>query len=133
MASLSVLIVDDSSTWLKILVGATASLLRDKEIDHEIMSAQSLERALQLIEERSFDLVTLDMRLLDSGPFNTDGMIIFDKINQKNADTMVIFISGYMTEGLIQSASQVRSNVDFIDKGDFDLYVFQDILAQHLL
>jgi len=82
--SVSILVVDDEQLALKHL----ARILRKK--GHEVTPCAEAERALALLEDRSFDIVLTDLVL---GAH--DGLEILARAKEQSPATEVIIITGY--------------------------------------
>jgi DNA-binding NtrC family response regulator len=68
----------------------------------EVISTQSGQNALKLIEQHSFDLVLTDLRMP-----NVDGMEILRRTKEVSPDTEVIMITGYATVSSAISAMKM--------------------------
>ena len=79
-----ILIVDDEETALKRMKS-----LIDRQ-GHEVHTASTGQQALDLLKERTFDLVLTDL-VLDS----VDGLAILANTKMLSPDTEVIIITGY--------------------------------------
>ena len=71
---------EDTSFMLTHLLGQS---------DYEVVTAPSVERALELIREEKFDLYVLDKRLPDGS-----GLDLCRRLNELTPDVPVIFYSG---------------------------------------
>ncbi len=81
----SVLVVDDE-------IGPRESLRMILHPLYEVQTAANGDEALARLQNRQFDLITLDMRM--PGP---SGMDVLKQIRTMKADVDVVIISGYMT------------------------------------
>lgn len=68
----------------------------------EVISTQSGQNALKLLEQHSFDLVLTDLRMP-----NVDGMEILRRTKEVSPDTEVIMITGYATVSSAISAMKM--------------------------
>jgi DNA-binding NtrC family response regulator len=73
---------------------------------HEVSYATSGRQALKILEDKSFDVVFTDLKMIDMG-----GMEVLQAIKQKYPDILVIVITGYAT---------VASAVETMRYGAFD-------------
>lgn len=80
------LIIDDEEVALHNL----KHVLRKE--GYEVTASQSGSRALQILEEHSFDLVLTDLRME-----KVDGMQILRRVRELHPETEVIMITGYAT------------------------------------
>ncbi len=84
-----ILVVDDQENWRKAL---TDLLTKD---GHSVMTAASFEEADVALAKTQFDIVVLDVRLVDNDIFNVYGLELLQKIKaQKNAPRVMI-LTGY--------------------------------------
>jgi DNA-binding NtrC family response regulator len=63
---------------------------------HEVSYATSGRQALKILEDKSFDVVFTDLKMIDMG-----GMEVLQAIKQKYPDILVIVITGYATVALL--------------------------------
>lgn len=112
MKNISILIVDDDKN---ILEGAEKILL--KSDFSNLKTAASGAQAQGMIEQESFDLVLLDLRLPDA-----EGMEILKKIKNEKPTTEVIIITGFAT---------ISSAVEAIKLGAYD-YLPKPFTAEEL-
>jgi len=87
MGTSSILIVDDERNMRATL----ADILSDE--GYEVVAVDSGERALELLEDRAFDLVLLDIRM-----GGMDGMEVFREIRGKKSDAQVVLMSAFSME-----------------------------------
>lgn len=94
-----ILIVDDEKIALKNLEHVM------KKEGYQVISTQSGQNALKILEEQSFDVVLTDLRME-----KVDGMQILKRCKELNTDTEVIMITGYVT---LESAVKAMKNGAF--------------------
>lgn len=102
--SYTILIVDDEKEILNMLSG----ILQDE--GYNTITAQTGEKALELIQEDGVDLVLLDVKLPD-----IDGVEVLRKIKDMESDISVIMISGNATIGIAVESTKLGA-YDFIEK-----------------
>ncbi len=85
---------------------------------HNVSTAQNCAEAMKLLDDGSFDLALLDMRLPDG-----DGLSILDVIKQQDPLTVCIMITAYAT---------LDTAVDATKRGAFD-YLAKPFTADQLL
>ncbi len=108
MAKLSIL--------ANILVIDDEEVMRDscKQIlsrqGHHVKLAENGYQGLELLKEKSFDLVILDLKMP-----GIDGMEVLEKIKESSPETAVVVITGYAT---VESAVEAmrRGAYDFLPK-----------------
>ena len=81
-----ILVIDDEISMLELL-----EIILNKE-GYQVTSAESGQKAFELIDEQVYDLLLCDIKL---GDFN--GIEVLRKAKEKNPDTIVIMISAYST------------------------------------
>lgn len=99
-----VLVLDDEPIVGKRLVPALA------KIGCEVESFEDPKKALQRIEEKTFDIVVTDIRMED-----IDGIEILEKVKARSDHTKVIMITGYATVEVAREALG-KGAFDFIAK-----------------
>ncbi len=101
---LQVLILDDEPIVGKRLGPALM------KIGCEVESFEDPKKALQRIEEKTFDIVVTDIRMED-----IDGIEILEKVKERSDHTKVIMITGYATVEVAREALG-KGAFDFIAK-----------------
>jgi DNA-binding NtrC family response regulator len=122
----NLLVVEDSLDWRTKLVGY---LIEDGE-EHNIFEAGDYETATQLLQKQPFDVVLIDIRLVDWDETNEQGMQLLralDEISNVNA-TQSVVITGYGTKDTMREAFRDHQVVDFIEKQRFDPEEFKMIV-----
>jgi DNA-binding NtrC family response regulator len=99
-----VLILDDEPIVGKRLAPALAKL------GCEVESFEDPKKALERIEEKTFDIVVTDIRMEE-----IDGIEILEKVKEKSDHTKVIMITGYATVEVAREALG-KGAFDFIAK-----------------
>lgn len=87
-----VLVVDDLPDWRTTLGG----LLRDGGFD--VVAADSVDQAFQLLQDQHFDAAVLDIRLEDSNDRNEEGLELARKIKARWPGIKIVIVTGYSTE-----------------------------------
>jgi DNA-binding NtrC family response regulator len=85
----SILIVDDNQLWRELLI---AILEND---GHEVTSAASFEAGRMMLMNKLFDIVILDMRLVDRQNHNVQGMALLEEAKKLNSSVKAIILTGY--------------------------------------
>ncbi len=99
-----ILIVDDEKGILDQLSG----ILQDE--GYNTLTAQTGEKALELVQEDGIDLALLDVKLPD-----VDGVEVLRKIKESESDISVIMISGNATIDIAVESTKLGA-YDFIEK-----------------
>ena len=84
-----ILIVDDQPNWRDALV----SLLSAE--NYTIKTVSSFDEAVAELDKRLFDIVLLDIRLVDKDIFNVQGLELLKRIKGRYPTTKVAIITGY--------------------------------------
>jgi len=93
VAKSKVLIVDDNINMFKTL----AFILRRK--GHDVFTASSGLEALELVKQKNFDIIFLDIKMSEM-----NGVEVFKRIMQINSKITVILMTAYSVDDLIQEA-----------------------------
>ena len=95
-----ILIIDDEPRMCESL----RQLLANQ--NYELNTANSAKEAIEILNNNSFDLILLDLRLPDM-----NGYRIMDYISQPNLGALVIVLTGYGTE---------KSAIEALRRGAYD-------------
>lgn len=120
--SKTVIIVDDQLRWRTIF----KTLLGRMGLPLTIFESDSLESASQLLEEESFDLAILDLRLVDEENQNLDGLFLLRKIKKKHPKTKVILATAYPSKLEDQRKEADVFILKVPDEGKFNIQEFED-------
>lgn len=123
-----VLIVEDTADWRAKLVGY---LIEDEE-EYDIVEADDYRKAAKMLQEQPFNVVLVDIRLVDWNEKNEQGMQLLqelDEISDLNG-TQSVVITGYGTKDRMRKAFRDHKVVDFIEKQRFDPEEFRMIVRQ---
>jgi DNA-binding NtrC family response regulator len=104
MSTRSVFVVDDDLGVCRV-VNRMLSLE-----EYEVRTSQSVEEAVNVIEEKRFDAYVLDHRLPDGS-----GLDVAERLRAKGSGAPIILISGYDLEG-VASRAKALSVFDIIQK-----------------
>lgn len=80
-----ILIVDDDQFFTKVL-----SILLSRQA-FEVSSAPGVDRAMELLRDKSFDAIVTDLRM----PGSSDGLTLLEKVRATNRTIPVIILTGY--------------------------------------
>lgn len=122
--SKSALIVDDQPNWRLVL----KTLLTQEGF--QVSEASEYDEAKKILSHLDFDLVTIDMRLIDGESFNVQGLALVRHIKSIYPHTRTILITGYP-----ESLGKTEHNADKlllkVPKGSsFDSKGFKEIVRQ---
>lgn len=83
------LVVDDQENWRKAL----RTLLEPEGM--QVSEAKSFKEAMNKLDHSFFDLVVLDVRLMDEETYNVEGLGILHYIKKHHPATKSVVITGY--------------------------------------
>jgi DNA-binding NtrC family response regulator len=84
----SILIVDDQENWCKLLTRVLGT-------DYKVHAVSNAQEAEQVLLSSTFNVVILDVRLVDRDSFNVSGIALLKKIKEQQPNTGVIMLTGY--------------------------------------
>ena len=85
----SILVVDDQDNWREALT----SLLTQE--GHTVKTLSRFDEAKKEMSQSAFDLVILDLRLVDTEVFNVQGLELLRLVKAQKTAPRVIIITGY--------------------------------------
>jgi diguanylate cyclase len=104
-----VLLVDDDPDFARVF---QISLRADKRVLFEIETANTLQFALKILQEKTFQLILLDLGLPDSR-----GLVTFEKIVEAHPEIACVILSGMDDEALSLEAVK-KGAQDYVVKGE---------------
>jgi DNA-binding NtrC family response regulator len=114
-----ILLVDDQQNWHDLL----EAFLDGFQISH----AYNLQEAKKILARQSFDLIVLDVTLVDEEEFNVEGLSLIQVIKHQNPITAIIILTGY-PDRVIEKPIEVDA---FISKGTgFNIIEFRNLLER---
>jgi len=93
-----ILIVEDNRDWLRKMKG-----ILEREGGYSIQTATTYDEAVNLLQSQPFELVVIDIRLVDWDATNVQGLDLFNFID-KDKGTNAIIATGYPTPEIIREA-----------------------------
>lgn len=126
-----ILVVDDQENWREALV----SLLHQE--GHVVETCATYEETIIKVEESEFDLLIVDVRLVDSDLYNIQGVELVRFVKEQLGVAKTILLTGY-PDSIRESALNHRW-VDALvlkvspDSGRFDSRAFKDLVENLLL
>lgn len=99
-----VLLVDDEKKFLE----AMGARLESRGL--EVSTADSAEKALEILSREAFDAVILDLRMPEM-----DGIEVLKRMKEKRPEVQVILLTGHATVGAGVEAIKLGA-MDFIEK-----------------
>jgi CheY-like chemotaxis protein len=86
-----ILVVDDQKNWRETI----GELLRDD--GHQVQAVSSLVEAREILSVNIFDVVVLDIRLVDKDRHNVQGLEVLEEIKETNDKTRILVLTGFPT------------------------------------
>jgi DNA-binding NtrC family response regulator len=128
MTRARVLVLEDDPDWVHELT----SYLED---DYEVQAACSLAQARELLEEKSFHMVTVDISLGLGGPMDEGGFRLIESIRSTSIlrEMSIIVITAYSTPERIRRAFRDYKVYDIIDKMTLDPLQFKQVVAEAIV
>ena len=122
-----ILIVDDQENWRSVL----RSLFTD--CGYEVDTAKSASDAWKLLEINAYNVAILDVRLVDSNPYDIQGIELLEKMKKRIEDHFpVVIMTGYSFEGLEEILRKRYGVQVFINKGEpilHDIKAFKALIS----
>lgn len=84
-----ILVVDDQKNWRELL-----KILLEKD-GFQVTTVESFGECQDTLQRITFDLVILDLRLVDQDTFNVEGLALLHEIRTKSSSTRVVILTGY--------------------------------------
>ena len=125
-----ILVVDDTLAWRKVI----SKYLQRK--GYLVFTAANSNDALTLLKEKKFDLVSLDMRLVDKYSDNIEGLSLLKVTKELQPFAKAIILTGYPDEEQRAKALGFYHADGFYEKAPdgepFDIGHFGEIVQQLL-
>jgi DNA-binding NtrC family response regulator len=84
-----IMIVDDQKNWRELL-----RILLEKE-GFLVTTVESFGECQDAFQQDAFDVVILDVRLIDQDTFNVEGLALLHEIRAKSPSTKAVILTGY--------------------------------------
>ena len=104
----------------------------EDNVAHPLKKVKNTRQAIELIREQIFDLIISDIRLVDDDPEDSGGMYLLQYIHENRIPTKMIILSAYGTSSQMRYAFRSGIAVDFLDKSDFDVLEFRQIISKYI-
>ena len=83
------MVVDDQQNWRELL-----RILLEKD-GFQVTTAEGFEECKGILQKATFDVVVLDVRLIDQDIFNVEGLALLNEIHMKSPSTKAVILTGY--------------------------------------
>jgi two-component system response regulator RegX3 len=128
--NINILVVDDQENWREAL-----TILLTEE-GYKIKAAEYFEDAIRELEQKKFDLIVLDVRLVDPDIFNVQGVELLKIIkNQENAPK-VVMLTGYpesVRDGILSEYGADALILKVPPNSKFDSQAFREKIQSLLI
>lgn len=121
-SQVNVLVVEDRRDWQEIICDAVSD---QGYIPHAVTTYKD---ALDLLNQRKFDMATIDPVLDAENRFNRDGLSVIQKIDQIQLGIPIVVITGDLTQDLKDSLQHLRPQASVLFKDSWDGLEFSTIL-----
>jgi DNA-binding NtrC family response regulator len=125
----NILIVDDQDNWRKVLIHLLGDLYSVTAVSNHLDAEQS-------IRNKKYDLVILDVRLVDKDIFDVSGLSLLKKIKAESPQVGVIVLTGYPDSVRKETLQQYDADAFFFkapEKTSFDVSGFKTKIAELVL
>ncbi len=111
-----ILIVEDMDNWREVLV----TILQHK---YEVVLSTAYNEAVEVLQNNTFDLVILDVRLKDQEKFNIQGIELLRLIKESYSDIPVAILTGHPESVRQQTLEHYKPDI-FLLKANLDIDTF---------
>jgi two-component system response regulator HydG len=122
-----VLVVDDFYNWRNLL----RCILEDN--GHQVVTAATHSEAETKLSENAFDVVILDMRLVDEEKYNVQGVALLKMVKKQTPATGAVILTGYPDPLHRDRALNVYGADAYLCKvpedEDFDIEAFSKLVS----
>ncbi len=105
-----ILVVDDQESWRVLL---TAILNGE---GYDVTTVANFQDGSDFIKRGGFDLIILDMRLVDNATYNIQGMALLKQTKLQHPDTRAVLFTGFPDEMQKDRAINVYGADEFLEK-----------------
>ncbi len=121
------LIVEDNSSWQKILV----ELLSEYNLEVDI--ASNLEQALALLKAHPHRLAIIDLSLDEHNHHNQEGLQVLRAVRHLDPGCQTIMLTGFATVELAVSVLTEYKALTFLRKDHFSRFQFREAVSRALI
>lgn len=121
-----VLLIEDRADWRKQL----SRYLRQE--GHSFETVETYHEALAVLDRQTFDVVLVDLRLVDWDDTNYKGLELLPRIDElrKENGTQAIIVTAHPTSENIREAFQDHDISDFLLKSDLNSQRFKQAVGK---
>jgi DNA-binding response OmpR family regulator len=119
-----ILVVEDDEDWGRLLL----RYLSDEPYRLEAVS--DYDMALSRLQEEHFDVVVLDLRLVDEDDEDFAGVALLRLLGERCPSTTVVVVSAYGTPDHIRNGFRAHGLSDYISKQHFDPQTYREAVRE---
>ena len=121
----SILIVDDQKNWRDTI----GELLRNE--GYQVHTVASLLEAQECLSTNVFEVVVLDIRLVDEDRHDVQGLGVLEEIRKKDDKTCVLVLTGYPTAKTEAKATEIGVEAFFFKSPPegLDIVQFREVVS----
>lgn len=123
----TILIVEDDEDWCRLLVRYLG------EESYKLEVADSFSLATELLRQDSFQVIILDLRLVEEDDENFQGMELLRVLREKDQDVAVIIVSAYGTVEHVREGFKVHNIFAYLGKQSFDPEQYRKVVREAVL
>lgn len=118
-----ILIVDDQANWRE----AQKILLESEGFD--VFEATNFREAEDALATSSFNVVVLDVRLVDEDTFNVEGLALQNMIRANSPETRIVILTGYPKS--VKDTSDADAFIFKVPQGStFDTTAYKKLIRE---
>jgi DNA-binding NtrC family response regulator len=108
--NIKILVVDDQESW-RVLLNAVL-----KGEGYEVTTAANFQDGSDYIKIGGFDLIILDLRLVDNATYNIQGMALLKQTKLEHPNTRAVLFTGFPDEMQKDRAINIYGADEFLEK-----------------
>jgi len=126
MEKLKVLLVEDDKSWQDIYKRNI------EKLGYDIRIVGSKNDAVEVLEQESFDLSIVDVRLDEADEHNRDGLQVLERISKLGENTRSIVVTGHGDLRIARDALQRYDAVGILEKDEITPQVICDLVKEQI-
>jgi DNA-binding NtrC family response regulator len=121
-----VLVVEDEEYWREDVF---REALEDE--GYRVQTCSNYGEAVAALDQQTFDLIVVDVNLT-AQPGNQDGVRVLEWMTTLGHQSQIVIVSGSKTWAVGEDSVSKFQPLDFIDKTEFDVAEFLDLIENAL-